>query len=161
MHVVAQLAVERGERLVEQQHARLADEGPRERDPLGLAAGELVHPLTEAVAWLARTVRRVGPATLLRHRVRPVNFVMHQFMDAEDVTPAWEATQRGETLADPHLRSVQERLQACHYARWRTPRTAPSSRRACSRPCSTRWETPRFASGPAGCSPSASGNPCY
>ena len=24
--------------------------------------------------------------------------------------------QQGETLADPHLRSVQERLQACHYA---------------------------------------------
>lgn len=91
--------------------------------PAPVLAGQLArvvlrHPvvLTEAVAWLARTVRRVGPAALARHRVRPVTFVMHQFMDAADVAPAWEAMQQGETLADPHLRSVQERLQACHYA---------------------------------------------
>ena len=32
--------VERGERLVEQQHARLEHERARERDPLRLAAGE-------------------------------------------------------------------------------------------------------------------------
>jgi len=83
-----------------------------------LARVVLRHPvvLIEAVVWLVRTVRRVGPAAVLRHRVRPVTFVMHQFMDAEDVAPAWEAMQKGETLADPHLRSVQERLQACHYA---------------------------------------------
>ena len=38
---LAELRVERAERLVEQQHRRLEDERPRERDPLLLAAGEL------------------------------------------------------------------------------------------------------------------------
>ena len=40
-HLVAQLDVERGERLVEQQHVRPRGERPRERDPLRLTAGEL------------------------------------------------------------------------------------------------------------------------
>ena len=38
----AHLGVERAERLVEQQHARLDGERARERHPLALAAGELV-----------------------------------------------------------------------------------------------------------------------
>ena len=41
LHGVAQLGVECGERLVEQQHLRLADDGPRERHALPLAAGKL------------------------------------------------------------------------------------------------------------------------
>ena len=41
---------------------------------------------------------------------------MHSFMDARDVTPAWELLQRGETSADPRIRATQERLQACSYA---------------------------------------------
>ena len=71
-----------------------------------------------ALRWLARTVRRVGIGRLLRHRgrVRVVTFVMHQFMDAADVAPAWEMIQRGETAQDPKLRETQERLAACHYA---------------------------------------------
>ncbi|HEY6017040.1 MAG TPA: coproporphyrinogen III oxidase [Gaiellaceae bacterium] len=40
LHLLAQLQVERAERLVEQEHARPVDERPRERDPLLLAAGE-------------------------------------------------------------------------------------------------------------------------
>ena len=40
-HVGAQLGVEIGERLVEQQHRRLEHEGARQRDALLLAAGEL------------------------------------------------------------------------------------------------------------------------
>ncbi|MGI9004220.1 MAG: hypothetical protein ACR2GH_21655, partial [Pseudonocardia sp.] len=47
---------------------------------------------------------------------RPVTFVMHQFMDAADVEPAWAMMQRGETADDPRLRETQERLAACHYA---------------------------------------------
>ena len=39
----AQLLVERGERLVEQQHARPLDQRARERDALALAAGQLVR----------------------------------------------------------------------------------------------------------------------
>ena len=37
----ARAGVERGERLVEQQETRFADERTRERDPLGLATGQL------------------------------------------------------------------------------------------------------------------------
>ncbi|MGR8009503.1 radical SAM domain-containing protein [Streptomyces hypolithicus] len=93
--------------------------------PPPLLAAKLVrviarHPGTVATAlgWLARTVHRAGVGRLLRHggRVRPVTFVMHQFMDAADVAPAWELMQRGETSQDPKLRETQERLAACHYA---------------------------------------------
>lgn len=77
------------------------------------------HPQTVLIAagWLARTVRRVGPGRLLRHhrRIRPVSFVMHQFMDAAEVAPAWELMQRGRTSPDPQLRATQQRLAACHY----------------------------------------------
>ena len=41
--LLAQLLVERGERLVEQQHARALDQRARERDALALAAGELMR----------------------------------------------------------------------------------------------------------------------
>jgi len=41
---------------------------------------------------------------------------MHSFMDAEQVAPAWELTQRGVTSDDPAVRATQERLAACHYA---------------------------------------------
>lgn len=91
--------------------------------PLALA-GKLArvivrHPQVPVIAggWLARTVRRVGLRRLLRHRrPRPVTFVMHQFMDAADVTPAWELMQQGRTSEDPRIRETQERLSACHYA---------------------------------------------
>ncbi len=76
------------------------------------------HPSAVATfaGWLTRMVRRVGVRDLLRHRVRPVTFVMHSFMDAADVAPAWAAMQRGETSADPRLAATQQRLQACFYA---------------------------------------------
>ncbi|MEU9245383.1 radical SAM domain-containing protein [Streptomyces sp. NPDC048385] len=77
------------------------------------------HPGLPATAagFLARSVRRVGVLRLLRHgfRVRPVTFVMHQFMDAEQVAPAWELMQRGETSPDPAVRATEERLAACNY----------------------------------------------
>ncbi|MYS23801.1 Radical SAM superfamily enzyme, MoaA/NifB/PqqE/SkfB family [Streptomyces sp. DvalAA-14] len=70
------------------------------------------------LGWLARTVRRVGPLRLVRERmrVRPVTFVMHQFMDADVVAPAWEMMRRGKQATEPGLRETQERLAACHYA---------------------------------------------
>ena len=43
LHLLAQLQVERTERLVEQQHRRQVDERARERDPLPLAARELAR----------------------------------------------------------------------------------------------------------------------
>lgn len=66
--------------------------------------------------WTARTVASAGPLNLLRHGVRPVTFVMHSFMDASVVKPAWEAMQRGETLTDPEMMEAQERLAACSYS---------------------------------------------
>jgi hypothetical protein len=76
------------------------------------------HPRIVALVagWAARTIRRVGPRRLLTRRIRPVSYVMHQFMDAADVKPAWELMQRGQANNDPRIRATQERLAACHYA---------------------------------------------
>lgn len=74
------------------------------------------HVTVTALAWLARTVRRVGPLRLPRHGVRPVTFVMHRFMHAEDVAPAWDLLARGSTSDDPRIIETQERLRACSYA---------------------------------------------
>ena len=83
-----------------------------------LALITAAHPRIIAIAsgWLARAVRRAGAWRLLTSRVRPVSYVMHQFMDAADVAPAWELMRRGETSEDPRVRATQERLAACHYA---------------------------------------------
>ncbi|MGB7798776.1 MAG: hypothetical protein WBL53_21355, partial [Pseudonocardiaceae bacterium] len=77
------------------------------------------HPIVIKIAvhWVIRTARRAGGLrALLRHGVRPVSFVVHQFMDAADVAPAWELMQRGEKAADPRILATQERLASCHYA---------------------------------------------
>ena len=81
------------------------------------------HPRVLVVtgSWAVRTARRVGPVALLRAVAtrsgpRPMTFVMHQFMDAADVAPAWELMQQGISSDEPRLRETQERLAACHYA---------------------------------------------
>ena len=79
----------------------------------------LAHPhlVVLALRWLRRSISRVGGVrALARQRVRPVTFVMHRFMDAADVAPAWDLMERGETSAEPRIRETQERLQACSYA---------------------------------------------
>ena len=63
LHLLAQLEVERAERLVEQQQPRAVDDRARERDALALAAGELGR-LARAVA--AR--RTISSASLARRR---------------------------------------------------------------------------------------------
>jgi hypothetical protein len=60
LHVLAQLRVERGERLVEQQHRRVRDQRPRDGDALLLAAGELVRI---ALAEAARRTSASASAT--------------------------------------------------------------------------------------------------
>lgn len=97
-------------------------------DPLPLLAARLLrqilrHPriVTVAAGCAARiTSRAGGPVVLarqaLRGRVRSVSFVVHQFMDAADVAPAWDLMRRGEQATQPRLRATQERLAACHYA---------------------------------------------
>lgn len=76
------------------------------------------NPSTVAtgMGWLVRAVLRVGPRELLRHRPEPMTFVMHRFMHAADVAPAWELTRQGTWSTDPHILETQERLAACSYA---------------------------------------------
>jgi hypothetical protein len=69
-----------------------------------------------AVRWMGRFTQRAGLVPLLRDGARPVTFVMHSFMDAHLVRPAWEGLQRGELADEPEIRATQERLQACSYA---------------------------------------------
>jgi hypothetical protein len=77
------------------------------------------HPpvLRSGAAWALRLVHRAGGVRAVR-RCTPqaITYVMHSFMDARDVTPAWELMQRGETSDDPKIRATQERLRACSYA---------------------------------------------
>jgi hypothetical protein len=64
------------------------------------------HPgaLLRAGAWAPRFVRRAGGLrAVLRSPPRALTFVMHNFMDAAVVRPAWEALQRGETASDPEV----------------------------------------------------------
>lgn len=92
--------------------------------PLPTLAVKLVrvavrHPVVMLLAgcWVARMLRKIGLRRLLRHRrIRPVTFVMHSFMNAADVAPAWAATRRGEVSTDPTIAATQERLAACSYA---------------------------------------------
>jgi len=88
-----------------------------------LARVLIAHPHLAATAarWLARRVRRGGGALAVARLLRrgelvPMTFVMHRFMHAEDVKPAWELLQRGETSDDPRIVETQERLAACFYA---------------------------------------------
>ncbi len=67
--------------------------------------------------WAARFVRRAGgPAALRRDGFRAMTYVMHSFMDARHVGPAWDGLRRGELSDEPKIRETQERLQACSYA---------------------------------------------
>lgn len=93
-------------------------ERPRLVTAVAVARVLLRRPRAVAVAgaWATRFVRRAGLGALLTGHPRALTFVVHAFMDAEVVAPAWEAMQRGETASDPAVRAAQERLQACSYA---------------------------------------------
>lgn len=92
-----------------------------ERSPLILAlaiarlAARRPRLLPQALAWLGRFVRRAGLLRLLGGRPRGMTFVVHAFIDAEIVRPAWEGLERGEIAGAPEVRAAQERLQACSY----------------------------------------------
>ena len=59
---VAQLRVEIGERLVHQERARLADDGPPHRHALALPAGELARPALELLLQLEQARDVAHPA---------------------------------------------------------------------------------------------------
>jgi hypothetical protein len=92
----------------------------RPRWSLAAAAARVVarrpNVLGVALRWAARFVRRAGASKLAFGHPRGLTFVVHAFMDAAIVRPAWEALERGETAEDPAVRAAQERLQACSYA---------------------------------------------
>lgn len=92
----------------------------RPRGALILAIARVLarHPRLAGTAagWAPRFVRRVGGRRLLTGGPRPFTFVVHAFMDAAVVRPAWDALERGESADDPDVRAAQERLQACSYA---------------------------------------------
>ncbi len=51
-----------------------------------------------------------------RREVYFKTFVVHNFMDAADVAPAWALMEQGRTSEDPAITATQERLGACMYA---------------------------------------------
>ncbi len=74
--------------------------------------------LPRLAAFGARVVSRAGGVRALRAAPpRAMTYVMHSFMDAKTVRPAWEAMERGErSHADPEVQATMERLQSCSYA---------------------------------------------
>jgi hypothetical protein len=83
---------------------------------LARAAAREPRALPRAVGWAGRLIGRMGgPLAIARDRPRAVTFVMHSFIDARIVRPAWEALERGELSDDSEVRAAQERLQACMY----------------------------------------------
>ena len=66
LHALAQLLVERAERLVEQDQLGLEDERARQRDALLLAAGELRRPALAEPAELDHVERGFDPPGLSR-----------------------------------------------------------------------------------------------
>ena len=70
LHLLAQLEVERAERLVEQQHLRAVDDRARERDALALAAGQL-RRAAAAEAGQAHHLERLRHAPLALGAWRP------------------------------------------------------------------------------------------
>jgi hypothetical protein len=91
--------------------------GPRRAFAVRLMRVVARHPgvVPTAIGWAVRTARRIGPISLARGRVRPLTFVMHNFMDAEAVRPAWDLLQQGVTSDDPVIAATQERLLGCAY----------------------------------------------
>jgi len=73
------------------------------------------HVIPVGLGWARRFVRRAGGIARFRRGVQPVTFVMHSFIDAEDVAPAWDLLQRGERSDEPRIVAAQERLEACVY----------------------------------------------
>ena len=71
LHLLAQLLVERAERLVHQHELRLEHERARDRDPLLLAAGELRRPAAAEPAELHHVERALDPRARSRSRAMP------------------------------------------------------------------------------------------
>ncbi|WP_123606225.1 hypothetical protein [Micromonospora sp. Llam0] len=75
------------------------------------------HPTATwtGLRWAAGLIRRAGLRPLLTRRVRPMTFVMHSFIPADQVRPAWALLEQGALSSDPAVRATQDRLLACSY----------------------------------------------
>ncbi len=82
----------------------------------GVARHPAIVPRAGAAAW--RFVRRAGGLRAMRRTPpRPVTYVMHSFMDARLVRPAWAALREGRHQdPDPEVQETIDRLRACSYA---------------------------------------------
>ncbi len=91
------------------------------QDPLTagvrMARSAAVTPavVPQAARWLGRYVSRAGGLRASWREVRPMTFVMHQFIDATDTAAAWEHIQDGSRAEDAKILAAQERLEACAY----------------------------------------------
>jgi hypothetical protein len=95
------------------------DDGSRGLRAVRCARAVARHPavLRSGVPWAGRLAGRLGgPLAIARSKPKAMTYVMHAFMDARHVRPAWELLQRGEVAEDPKIRETQERLEACSYA---------------------------------------------
>ncbi|MFC8848513.1 MULTISPECIES: hypothetical protein [unclassified Micromonospora] len=91
--------------------------------PLRLLAVRLLralvtHPTATwtGLRWAAGLARRAGGVRLLTRRARPMTFVMHSFIPADQVRPAWALLEQGTFSDDPEVRATQDRLLSCSYA---------------------------------------------
>ncbi|GAA1688338.1 hypothetical protein GCM10009792_05170 [Microcella alkalica] len=83
----------------------------------------LSHPqdLPPLIGLMSRIVKRGGGVRQVIRAARTgkvsfKTFVVHNFMDAEQVKPAWDMMKKGIVAGDPKLKETQERLGACMYA---------------------------------------------
>ncbi len=83
----------------------------------------LFHPVTvkEGAKWLMRQVQRSGGTlkviqAIATKNIVPMTFVMHRFMNAEDVKVAWDLMEQGIDSEEPTIKETQERLRGCFYA---------------------------------------------
>lgn len=87
-----------------------------------VARALMAHPaeIPAILGFGLRLVRRAGGfrrtvSAALAGRLSFKTFVVHNFMDAADVAPAWDLMGQGVLSGDPKIREVQERLGACMY----------------------------------------------
>ncbi|MFJ2543797.1 hypothetical protein [Microbacterium sp. NPDC087589] len=81
------------------------------------------HPgdIPPLIGLARRVLRRAGGLRRVlrearRGKVSFKTFVVHNFMDAEQVDPAWKLMEQGIVADDPLLKETQERLGSCMYA---------------------------------------------
>ena len=109
LHVLAQLTIERAERLVHQQRVRLDHDGARERDTLLLTARELAN---------GAVLETREPNHFERIRDAPPDFVARAALDLEAV---------GDVLPDRHVR--KQRVALKHHSHVASRAAAGRSRR--------------------------------